>query len=935
MKKLVLSLFVVLGISCAFAQINPNEELPIDPSVRKGTLENGMTYYIKHNEKPENKVELRLAINAGSILEDEDQLGLAHFMEHMNFNGTKNFPDNQLVDFLQSIGIKFGQHLNAYTSFDETVYMLPVPLDKPDNLDSALLVMEDWAFNALLTDEQINNERGVVLEEMRTGLGPDKRMLDGYLPKLMNGSKYADRLPIGTKESIENFEPDALRRFHKDWYRPDLMALIVVGDVNVDEIEQKIITDFGKYKAAENPRERETYDMPNNEAPIVAIESDPDATFSQVRMYIKDKDNYVPDPTLKGYLQDLAVRLTTGMINNRIRELVDSNEPPFTFGSVYYGSTLARNKYGLQGFAVTKEGEQTKGLEVIFEELERAKKYGFSESELERVRKEYLSRLEKSFNDKDKTESGRIVGQYIRNFLEEEPIPGIEWEYETTKKMISFIPVQALNQVVKNLIFDDNRAYIITGPDKENITQPTEDEVLALIEEVSQRDIQPYEQGEQVEALITSLPKAGTITSELTNEETNTTTLTLSNGVKVTYKVTDFKDDEILFRATSKGGSSILSDEDYNSTKWAFNMLNNAGINGYSKSQLNQYLSDKVVRVSSGVYTTTEGMSGSSSKKDVKTMFELIYSYFTGLNFDQEAYDAEIEKQNAFMGNMLSEPNFFFSSEIQNYRNSGNPRFTGIIPFEEDWEQTDFDAAYEVYKTKFSDADDFHFFFVGNINEDEFKDYVKTYIASLPSTPAEENWVDHGYRPNYESVEKVVKKGKDPKSMVQIQFSGETTYDAKEDLAMDALGKILTINLIEQLREEEGGVYGAGANGGLGKNPYGSYYLSIRFPCGPENVDKLVASSLEQLDQIIKEGPKAKDLEKYKEGELNDYRDNMKTNSFWLRQLNSAFINDEDDYRFLNFEERLNTLTAEDIQKVAKKYAVDNRMVAKLFPEEE
>lgn len=934
MKKLILSLFLLTGITFAFAQINPNEELPLDPTVRKGTLANGMTYYIKHNEKPENKVELRLAVNAGSILEDDDQLGLAHFMEHMNFNGTKNFPDNELVDFLQSIGIKFGQHLNAYTSFDETVYMLPVPLDKPGNLDSALLVMEDWAFNALLTDEQIEKERGVVLEEMRTGLGPDKRMLDGYLPKLMNGSKYADRLPIGTKESIENFDPDALRRFHKDWYRPDLMALIVVGDVNVDEIEEKIKKDFGKYKAPENPRERETFDMPNNEEPIVAIESDPDATFSQVRMYIKDKGNYVPDPTLKGYLKDLTFRLTTGMINNRIRELVDSNDPPFTFGSVYYGSTLARNKYGLQGFAVTKEGEQLKGLEVIFEELERAKKYGFSEGELERVRKEYLSRLEKAYNDRDKTESGRIVGQYIRNFLEEEPIPGIEWEYETTKKVISFIPLEALNQVVKNLIFEDNRAYIITGPEKESITQPTEKEVLAVIEEVGNRDIQPYEQGEQMEALISTLPQAGSITSETIDEETNTKTLTLSNGVKVTYKVTDFKDDEILFRATSKGGTSVLDNEDYNNTKWAYSMLSNAGVNGYNKSQLNQYLSDKVVNVSMGIYNTTESMSGNSSKKDLKIMFELIHSYFTGLNFDQEAYDAEIEKQNAFMGNMLSQPNFFFSSEIQKYRNSENPRFTGIIPFEEDWKNTDFKAAYDVYKAKFSDADDFHFFFVGNIDEAQFKSYLETYIASLPSTKDEENWVDHGYRPKYESVEKVVNKGKDPKSMVQIQFSGETTYSAEEDLAMEALGKILTINLIEQLREEEGGVYGAGASGGLGKYPYGSYYLSIRFPCGPENVDKLVASSLEQLDQIIQNGPTEKDLAKYKEGELNDYRDNMKKNNFWLSQLNSAFIYDEGN-KFLDFEERINELTAEDVQKVAKKYATDNRMIATLFPEEE
>jgi len=927
-------LIFVISFSNVFAQFNPNAEIPIDPGVRKGTLENGFTYYIKHNKKPESKVEMRLAINAGSILEDEDQLGLAHFMEHMNFNGTKHFPDNKLVDFLQSIGVKFGQHLNAYTSFDETVYMLPVPLDKPGNLDKGLLVMEDWAFNALLTDRQIEEERGVVLEELRLGLGPDKRMLDRYLPKLMNGSKYADRLPIGSKKTLETFNPSVLRRFYKDWYRPNLMALIVVGDIEVDAVEKKIIERFSKYKNPKEERERASFDLPNNEKAIVAVESDPDASFSQVRFYVKDKANYTPNNSVSWYVKQMILGVTTTMLNNRIQELIDSNDPPFTFGSVYYGATWARSKEALQGFAMTDVGGQKKGLEVLLEELERAKKHGFSESELERAKKEQLALMEKAFNDKDKTESSKIVGEYVRNFLEQEPIPGITWEYNTAKSMLPMIPVQAINQIFIQLVSDTNRAYIITGPNKKDIKQPTEDEILLIADNVSKRDIKPYEESEQIEQLIGKDPEGGTIVSETKNNALNTTTLTLSNGAKVTYKNTDFKDDEIVFRAISKGGSSVLNDEHFNKTKWAFGMLNQAGINNFEKSQLTQYLSDKIVRVSMGIGSESETLRGNASKKDLKTMFELIYSNFTGLNFDQEAYDAEVKKQSAFLDNLLSQPQFYFSSEVTKFRNVGNPRFTGIIPFEEDWKNTDFKSAYEVYKQKFADADDFHFFFVGNIDDDSFKTYVKKYIASLPSTEESENWKDNGFRPLSGDFEKVVKKGKDPKSMVRIVFSGETKYDAKEDLAMQALGKILTIKLVEKLREEEGGVYGVGASGGISKLPYGKYSLSIGFPCGPENVDKLVASSLNELDKIIKSGPEVTDLKKYKEGELNDYRDNLKKNSFWITHLTNTYMGKNSAHSILDFESKLTALTAKEVQEVAKKYAVNNKLIAKLYPED-
>ena len=370
MKKILLGFtLVVMSMGTVFAQ-----NIPVDPAVRTGTLSNGMKYYIKKNTKPEKKVEFRLAINVGSILEDDNQRGLAHFMEHMNFNGTKNFPDNKLVDFLQSIGVKFGQHLNAYTSFDETVYMLPVPLDKPGNLDAGLKVMEDWAFNATLSDAEINKERGVVLEELRIGLGPDKRMMDQYLPKYLYKSHYADRLPIGKKEILENFKPDVIRKFHKDWYRPNLMALVVVGDINVDEVEKKIKANFSSYKNPTNERPRQNFDLPNHKETLVAIESDPDATNSRVQFIMKDAGKSQPDVTVAQYNQSMVKNLAATMINNRLMEMVNSNNPPFTYGAVYHGGTYARGKEAFQGMALTKDGKQLDGLNVLLEEVERANK---------------------------------------------------------------------------------------------------------------------------------------------------------------------------------------------------------------------------------------------------------------------------------------------------------------------------------------------------------------------------------------------------------------------------------------------------------------------------------------------------------------------------------------------------------------------------------
>ncbi len=910
------------------------QNVPVDKSIRIGYLENGMKYYIKKNQKPENKVELRLVINAGSILEDEDQLGLAHFMEHMNFNGTTHFPDNELVDFLQSIGIKFGQHLNAYTSFDETVYMLPVPLDKPENLESGLQVIEDWAFNATLSGEQIDKERGVVLEELRLGLGSDKRMMDKYLPKILYKSLYAERLPIGKKKLLETFTYDKIRRFHKDWYRPNLMAVIVVGDIDVDQIEKLIKKNFSKYKNPENERERKVYDLPAHKETLVAIESDPDASFARVQLFYKDTKPAKAIKTVDQYNKQLITNAYSTLMNNRIQELINSDNPPFTFGYVGYSGGFVRNQKALTGFAMTKAGEQLQSLKVLIDEIERAKRFGFTQSELERAKSDMLSKLEQLKNNKNKTESRNYVSEYKRNFLEGEVIPGIDWEYEQLKKFAPEITLDKVNTVAKTLAKDENRVVIITGPDKKDVKQPTEAEVLALFNENNFAQLKPYEDKAMIKQLVSKLNKKGSIVKTEKDEKLGTTTLTLSNGVKVTYKKTNFKDDEILFKAVSKGGTSVLDDDTYKNTYFAYDALGEAGFNTYTKSDIQKFLSGKQVGVSPYIGNLSEGLTGNSSQKDFKVLMEMIYAYFTGLNYNKASFEAYKQKQSALYSNILSNPQFYFMNESMKFLNKNNPRFTNIVPMEEDWARINYKAAYDVYNKKFSDADDFHFYFVGNINEDELKTYVEQYIASLPKTKDEENFVDNGYRMLSGEQNKVFKKGKDPKSMVVIAFTGETKYDEKEDLALEALGNVVTIKIIEQLREEESGIYGGGAYGGLTKNPYGSYNFRIQFPCGPENAEKLTQSALTELKKLIENGIDPKDLDKYKKGEINDLKTKLETNKFWLNFFADNQISGDDMHDILSIEEKINALTVKDLKAVGEKYLNGDKIIVTLMPED-
>ena len=935
---LFLSIFLVgcNSIHKTTKETSKNEKIssiPITANVKKGVLSNGMTYYIQKNAKPEQKVELRLVVNAGSILEDEKQLGLAHFMEHMNFNGSKNFDKNELVDYLQSIGVKFGAHLNAYTSFDETVYILPIPTDDAEKLEKGFLILEDWAFNASLTEEEIDKERGVVLEEYRLGLGADKKMLSKYLPKLMYNSRYAERLPIGRKEVLENFTYEDLRRFYKDWYRPDLMAIVAVGDVDVAVLEEKIKAHFGKYKAAKEIKKREIYSAPSHKETFVAIEKDPEASNSIVQIYYKDSKLATPIATEEDYKNKLINSLFTKMINNRLDELRNIEKPPFVFGGAAYRDTWARNNKAYQSYAMSSESGQLEALKAIVVENERALRFGFQKGELDRAKTSMVNQYERAFKERTKNESKNYASEYVRNFLTNEIIPGIEWEFERVNKILPTLTLENCNALLPKYIHDDNRVVVFTGPDKEGIPEVSEEEVLAILSDVKKMELQPYKDTLVDVDLMRGIQlQPGTIVSETTDSIHGITRFELNNGAKVTYKKTNFKNNKILFSAYSYGGTSLYSDEEYRKTDIANNALTEAGINGFSKTDLKKLLTGVGASSNPSIGRISEGFSGAATPKDFEILFQLTHLYFTKLNHDPKAYNSHAVKMKAYLKNALSDPRTYFSVEVNAFLNSENPRYVGF-PTEEMWKNTDYDLAHKKYQERFSDASDFNFYFVGNLEEALLKEYAATYLGSLPSTKTNEGFKDNGYRPLYGALEKHVKKGSEPKSLVKIEFRGQTDYNEEEAYYLKSLGELLSIKLIEKLREEEGGVYGVGARGGMSRAPYGSYSFSISFPCGPEKLEVLQLKALEELQKIIDVGPEQKDVSKVKETQLLEHKEQQKKNRYWLNKIKNADFNQKELSQAAEEIEDIEQLSAKNIQEIAKKYAVKNKFIATLNPE--
>lgn len=931
MRKITL-LFILMSCLMTAQSIDLKQSIPNDPTIKSGVLKNGLHYYIKQNKKPEMKVDLRLVVKVGSILEEDHEQGLAHFTEHMAFNGTKKFPKNELVSHLEKMGVKFGADLNAYTSFDETVYFLPIPADDIQKIQTGLDILEEWAFNMTMDGEEIDKERGVITEEYKTRLGAENRMQREYLPKLLYKSKYANRLPIGTLDVIQNHQHQTMRDFYKNWYRPNLMAIIVVGDIDVNAMEKMIVSQFGKYKNPKKELERKQFDIPNHKESLVSIVDDEEQMFTNVEVLYKDYGVPKKTKTIADFRENLLKSMFSSMINNRLQEKQNIATPPFNFGYTYHGGTYSPNKDAFQSYAMTSPDKALMSLQTLVEENLRVKKYGFLASELEIAKKELLVRLEKQANEKDKTESDRYVSMIQNHYTSDYPMIDVAWRLETAKALLPGLKMEEISALIHDYLKEDNRVVIIKLPKKEGVVKPTEAEVLAILN-MDDSKITPYQEIKAAETLIRKPITKGSITQKTKNDKTGETTLVLSNGAKVTYKVTDFKNDEILMEAMSFGGTNLMTDADYKKQHLALDGMTEAGVAGMNKNELDKFLSGKIAQVYPSVGSISEGLIGNCTPVDLETMMQLIYVNMTDVNKNEEAYQSYVNKQKGFMGNIMQNPNFYFQNELYTFLQDNNPRFFGFVPTDELWNQTDYDAAFETYKNRFANAADFHFYFVGNIDEKTFENYCQTYIASLPSTGASEKAIDLKHRMKQGDIKKVINKGKDQKSNVSIMYYGETTYNGQEAIAMRALGEILSIKLIEEVREKESGVYSIRANGSIGKIPYPSYNLSINFPCSPENVDKLTDICLAEIQKIIKNGPEKVDFDKFLENQRIKNKEDLKKNEHWSRNFRTAYMNETAPEEVLNYIDKLEKLTLADIQAVAKKYLNKDKTIGILMPE--
>jgi zinc protease len=910
----------------------PGDTLPVAPYVKVGKLPNGLTYYIQNNGKPAKRLELRLVVKAGSILEDPDQLGLAHFTEHMAFNGSTHFKRHELVSYLQSIGVKFGRDLNAYTSFDQTVYMLPIPTDSKEAVEKGFLVLEDWAHGITFNEADIESERGIVLEELRMGKGANDRMNQILYPKLFNGSRYAERLPIGKADVLRTFRPETIRRFYRDWYRPDLMAVMVVGDIDPLEAEKLVKAHFGKLTNPDSPRPRDYAAIPERKEDEGLVVTDREAPADV--LYIRYP--IVPHPedvTYGGYRRDLIEKLYGAMLSQRIMELTQQADPPFIQG----GSGMGKVVRGYRSFSVTAllgKGGHVPAINALVQEDERARQFGFTASELERAKKSMLRNFERAHAERDKSDSAGFVAEYIRHFLEGEPIPGIQNEYAYAQALIPGITLEEINAAVRQAIpSDDKKLVILMGALKDR-TPPTGTELLAAVDSAHRQTVTAREDKVYASSLLEQPPAPGSIVAETTNKALGTTELTLSNGVKVVLKPTDFRNDQVLMSAVRFGGQSLFGDDDIFNARYAGPLAAQMGVMNYSPADLQKVLAGKSVGAGVTMSDLSEGIAGTAGSADIETLLQLTYVKLTQPRRDEALFNSFLARQRDMARSALVRPEVEFADTVRTALFGDNPRVPRT-PRPEDFDKVRLDRVQQIYRERFSSAKGMTFYFAGSFDPAKLKPLLATYVASLPAPDIPVAFRDLGVRPVRGVVKKEVWRGKEPKSNVSISFTGPADFSQAEQLRMQALVEVLNIKLTEVLREELGLIYGGGASGAVTKLPYANYSLALALPCGPENVDKVIAAAFAQIRKLQEHGVEPADLAKVKQNWLMTHRRALSENGYWLAQLQTAQLNGFAPESILDFEKRADAVTPADVQAAAQRYFdFGNYVQVVLYPEE-
>lgn len=914
-------LLIIVNFSISAQPATP-KKLGVSPKVKMGKLANGLTYYIRKNQEPKNRAELRLVVKAGSILETDKQVGLAHFAEHMAFNGTKNFKKQELVDFLEKSGVNFGADINASTSFDETIYMLQLPTDSQLVFKKGFQILEDWAHNVTFENSEIDKERGVIIEEWRLGQGANERLRAKYFPVLLKGSRYAVRNPIGTRENLDTFKYEAVKQFYKDWYRPNLQAVVVVGDVNVAEVEQMIKQHFAGIRGPVNPKPRIKYGVPAQKETQTTILTDPEQAYNQVMMFYK-QPSIGEAQTEWEYRASIVRGLFNSMMSSRLQELAQKPDAPFLFGGSSYGKLIG-DKDALTLMAVAKDGKAiARATETVLQENERVRQNGFTQSELERAKVAVLSSMENSYNERNKTKSAELIEELIRNFLTNEPIPGIEKEFAMFKQFIPGIKLSEVNSLITQWIKPTDRAIIVTAPESEKNNLISEPEILALVNK-KHGTLKPYEDKVMQGSFLAKVPVAGKIVDEKKLDELGVTELTLSNGAKVILKPTDFKNDEILISAISRGGSSLYSDSDYLSASNATTIALYGGIGNYDVMSLQKALTGKQVSIAPSIGAYSEGISGSTTPKDLATAFQLIYGYFTQPRKDSSMFEVLKQQLSASLANKGKDPGSVFGDSVSYIMSNYHPRRKPLSL--DRVGEIKLDRAFSVYQDRFADASDFIFTIVGNFKLDSLKPVIETYIASLPAMNRKETWKDIGVRFPTGVVSKVINKGKDQKSSVRLTFTGITEYSDMEATQLDQVAKVLEIRLREILREDQGGVYGVGVGANINREPINSYSVTVSFGCAPENVEKLSGLVLDEIKKMKANGGSQINVDKVIAEDTRGLETGVKENNYWLYNLQSKYYHNEDAKTILQDPQMVRKLTVERTKEMANKYFNLNNM---------
>lgn len=919
-----------LGVIFLFISSVTAQTVPIDPAIRIGKLNNGLTYYIRHNQEPKERASFYIIQNVGAMLEEDNQDGLAHFLEHMAFNGTKNFPDKGIINTLERYGVAFGRNINAYTAQNETVYNLSdIPVNIPGLIDTCLLILHDWSDFLLLEDEEIDLERGVISEEWRTRRNANFRMQNQIYPMLYKDSKYAVRDIIGSLDVIHNFEYETLRKFYHDWYRTDLQAIAIVGDIDVDEVEKKIVDLFSTLAAVEGAQERVFHDVPYHQETLFARATDPEATSHSVSIYIKHEDVPPENKSLNYYRSSYVRSLFNRMMNDRISELLQKGNPPFLSGSVgYYNFVRGYNMMGIS--ASTHPNRMEEGLNAIYTEAQRIYRHGFTSSELERAKSNILTQVETRWKQQDKIRNDQYIRNIVNHYLTNEPLVSMDFEWQFVQVILPTVTVEEVSAKAKEWIRDENRVIIVMGPEAPDVNLLSEEQAFSVLANVEQSQIDPYEEKDVAQNLIEKELKSSPVVATRKLEDLGAVEWTLANNAKVIYRFADYQKDNVMLYAISPGGSSLYGTDKLAAAMMMGNFIGNFGVGEFDAVTLRRMLAGKNVSINPGLSGLYETFNGSASPRDFETMLQLLYLQFEKPRFDEEAYLALRSRLETSIANMANNPQKIMSDSLQRIISNYHERTKLVTP--ELFEEFSLQQIEEIYRDRFMDAGDFTFFIVGNIEESEVKSLVEKYIGALTDHPRTETWKDnHVIFPAGNTKKQIPVSLQTEKANIVVTFNQVSGFNSKNNLLGEVIRGILRIRYNEEIREKEGGTYGVGVSGQNERFPKEQKTMQMSFDTDPERAEYLKSILYREIDQLITEGPTADDFDKVIKNMQKEREQAKPNNSYWMNVLTAFYQHNINSDAPENYETILEQMTVTDVQEFARKFFTGSNVVDVIF----